>query len=1806
MSKRRMSRDKWWAMPKRASRPPTLRRKLVSETLEDRILFDAVPVVTLDAPGSVGIGETAQIRVTFDNADPADTGYGPWIDVAINRTGTDGVAPGLDPSDTFDGLTLATTPTYLGVPVNFTLLTLDDTANGGFGVIHPYAVDNTGNPVFISTTNLASPYFAMLNGSFTNGDQLLVIELPFGSFTPNQPGAEIVFSLQLSDLADVGVPLPIAAWGGFRFGNDPLDNPSSDPSIIGVPDLVSTNVDISLASLSKTFDGPEGETATGPNFLRTYRINVDIAPGQTLEDLHIFDQLSDRVQFVSISAASHAFSLAQPLPSTSIPGGELGIVFDGSVTGNAWIEIQFYVPRLDANGDEILPGADGAFEIVQNQAWGYGSWTPIDVRDAPVRIGFNATVDPNLLNPPNAIPSPAFENTFTAKSIAVQKGVGIAIDTGTPGATPGDTLEYTLNFQISDYFAFDEIVITDTFSDGQRFDQTFGAFLEINGNTFSLASLLFDTSNYTVSQNFTGAVASGNLTLDPAPNDGTTTITFRVSDELIRRALAESITSPDALAGRLLGGGVDPNNPTPGIPNDLTGYNNGPTTGRIIFRTVIQDKFSDDFPSGEASLNSRDALDNSVTITGNVLALAPGFATSFVGRSDGSGAGVVIVEGELSKSIYAINGSTNLAPFTDSSGNINLSPGDTITYRLRYEVPSGDLEQFRFTDYLPLPVLSAAEITTFMVGAPSALPPAAGEAKYGPTHSMHVIPGGVALPDPTITVDPSSNFITFFFGDADDPNNLPRVIDLLFTVTVRDDPFADALFLTNQVQSGERSTQEPAVESNANAIIQIKLAEPNVLIYKGVVGFEETGFGFGAIQFNEPGQPAAFTGGPVTSAIAETIGGVDETRGLLDSGDMVRFAIVLENRGGSDAFDVGLRDTIPLEYEAPTSAATFASDVFLTVIRGDGTVLSTGQLINSTVRVATTADLGFPLTGISRSIDGQFLNNGDRVLVKDQANAAQNGIYVVSGASGTTMNLVRATDFDQPSEMIAGYAVTVLGGGTFANRHFTLNASVATVGSSPVNFSDTTAVGVGYFYSYDPTSRAFQIFLADTFDEGDPTDPRSGGINRGRSGQGVPTNDGSNFILVTYDLVLNNTAAARTNITNTATLFQYAGSDGGPDHLAEDRTDDAVVIPRAPTFTKILAGSEVINVDNFARVATTANIANFSAAPATIDGVTLQAGDIVLVKDQTNPAENGLYRVTATTTVWERHNSFDTPAEITVGYTVMVTQGATHAGAIFGQQSTVATLGVDSIVWAAMPHFDSQGFRWDTVNVIATSNLLGYIPTGGPAGTGALTGAPGLIDGVTLRVGDRVLVVGQTDARQNGIYIVAPLDSFDTGARVYTQTGGSVFVPTGGGAGTGQHRGTAFVVDGVELESGNVVLLNSAANPERNGIYVVSGGVDATVAAATTGALAGVTYFASGLTEDGLTNGRFIGATGSIDGVTIAHGERFLIKNQADGTQNGVYVAVSSDSLVRVATTGNLAGFSTGSFTGISSTIDGVSLAVGNRVLVKDQTNAAENGIYVVTSVVGGLADLTRASDFDSSAEMRGGYVTSILSGTQAGLRFALQNDVATVNTSAVTWASTTGFVLMRAADFDQTADFLVGGSAGKIVQITGGSQAGQKFVTSVTPVFGTTNISWQRTAGHWDRVDFFDGPTAAEFLLTNIIRIQEGDLFGNSFFSRVASPADGNINIDPISFVASTNLVRDVDADQNSEMVAGRTITALEGTLAGTSYKLVSGGVILNDPSAGNMNWVVTAAGGNSATQAVIGEEVTYLLRVALPEGTT
>ena len=114
-----------------------------------------------------------------------------------------------------------------------------------------------------------------------------------------------------------------------------------------------------------------------------------------------------------------------------------------------------------------------------------------------------------------------------------------------------------------------------------------------------------------------------------------------------------------------------------------------------------------------------------------------------------------------------------------------------------------------------------------------------------------------------------------------------------------------------------------------------------------------------------------------------------------------------------------------------------------------------GLDFKDSVRVATTANV--TIGGPGAAIDGVSLSSGDRVLVKNQSTASQNGIYVWNGAASA---MTRATDADSDVEVTAGMFVFVEEGTVNADNGFVLTTDGSiTVGSTSLTFTQFSGAG---------------------------------------------------------------------------------------------------------------------------------------------------------------------------------------------------------------------------------------------------------------------------------------------------------------------------------------------------------------------------------------------------------------------------------------------------------------------------------------------------------------------------------------------------------------------------------------------------------------------------------------------------------------------------------------------------------------------------------------------------------------------------
>ncbi|MFC0384411.1 SdrD B-like domain-containing protein [Muricoccus vinaceus] len=781
------------------------------------------------------IGREQVVLLTFDNQSNAaagsSVGFAPYIDILLPRNGADGAGPGNLPVN--DGLAFRSA-TYLGQAVSAQVLEFDATGK----ITHPFARQAGGAPLVITGTP---------------GDALVVLSLPFGSFTDAQTPTDIELRLGVSSGADLGTPLSLSATGGFAFGRDALDNPAADSPVRGAS--ASLSLTPQVAQVDVVYVGPEQETATGPSYPRSWLVQGLIAPGQSLTNFTLTDTLPDGVVLRGASIVNGTGTV-----TISPDGRQVTAAFNGAVTGGGappTLKIDYYIGETLSDGTPVLDPATGAFRLMRDQAQLSGNWTPTDTRDALTVVA----LDP-------AGP----EDVITGKSIAVQKYVSVV-----DAAEPGGHLLWRLEGQVSNYFEVDHLLLTDSLGDGQRFDSGFQPVLTVQEGGRTI---------------FTGAMSQYTVVRDAVT--GLSTLRFDVSAELRARGIDDA----------LQGGGA-------GSPN--------PATATVSFRSVIERGWAGPVPA-DGLVDQGDRLDNGVVFSGEVAATDRAIA-------DNSAAGVTLPVSNVEKSIYAINGV--LAP----AGSAVVA-GDEITFRLKLDLPLTSAHQVRLTDYLPLPVLLAADPdgnpatpTGFtFTGAVSATPPTVGQASFGPGDSFHN--SGDRSVTPTLRWDATANSLVFDFGDVDAGNYDASTIDLLFTVRVVDAPFGDGLLLTNQVTSTETNSQGQVAEDNA--IIQFTLTEPKLSITKSVIAGSNAraviadadggAWSPAGIAWTAPGTAGNRFSGTVSSA-ALAAQPLDANVTGLDAGDVVSFALVVENLGTglNGAFDLLLRDLLPTGLSVPAT-----------------------------------------------------------------------------------------------------------------------------------------------------------------------------------------------------------------------------------------------------------------------------------------------------------------------------------------------------------------------------------------------------------------------------------------------------------------------------------------------------------------------------------------------------------------------------------------------------------------------------------------------------------------------------------------------------------------------------------------------------------------------------------------------------------------------------------------------------------------------------------------------------------------------
>ena len=264
----------------------------------------------------------------------------------------------------------------------------------------------------------------------------------------------------------------------------------------------------------------------------------------------------------------------------------------------------------------------------------------------------------------------------------------------------------------------------------------------------------------------------------------------------------------------------------------------------------------------------------------------------------------------------------------------------------------------------------------------------------------------------------------------------------------------------------------------------------------------------------------------------------------------------------------------------------------------------------------------------------------------------------------------------------------------------------------------------------------------------------------------------------------------------------------------------------------------------------------------------------------------------------------------------------------------------------------------------------------------------------------------------------------DTGTDTYNTSETLTFAGTGGLTQTVTDNTvtvTATALTNANLSGSAAIVNANLANP------TTTLGSSTLTLGATTTDIAGLTS----LVVDSITiNGATVSTTaGNTDIVFSPHGTGTITvpsgyEDRAGYTTNSLankaYVDQVAQGLdakpsARAATTANLATTYSNGTSGVGATLtatsngaivlDGVSPSVGDRILVKDQTAGAQNGIYTVTTQGSGSAAfvLTRATPEDQPAELSGGSFIFVEEGTANG-----DNGYVFTHTGAPTFGTTT------------------------------------------------------------------------------------------------------------------------------------------------------------------------------------------------------
>ena len=557
--------------------------------------------------------------------------------------------------------------------------------------------------------------------------------------------------------------------------------------------------------------------------------------------------------------------------------------------------------------------------------------------------------------------------------------------------------------------------------------------------------------------------------------------------------------------------------------------------------------------------------------------------------------------------------------------------------------------------------------------------------------------------------------------------------------------------------------------------------------------------------------------------------------------------------------------------------------------------------------------------------------------------------------------------------------------------------------------------------------------------------------------------------------------------------------------------------------------AEGLNVKAAVIAATTANITLSGAQ--TIDGIAIVAGDRVLVKNQTAPAENGIY--VAAAGAWARSTDMDVWAEFPGAFT-FVTTGTDYADTGWVCTSDAGgTLGTTAVTWSQFSGAGqyTAGEGLDLTGVVFSVN----------------------VDEVTTTItGDAVVVKASAQfvTPDIGAATGTSLSATGTVTADDTITGGNIAT-----SGTVSSTGTATVGN---VATGGTISSTGTATAGN----LVTGGTLSVTGTATVGNVdtAGTISATSSITGGSVATGGTVSATGTITGGNIATG--------------GTVSSTGTATLGNVATGGTVS--ATGTITGGNVATGGTVSAVGT--ITSDATitggNIATSGTVSSTGTAT-LGNVETGGTVSATGTITGGNLAT--GGTMSSTGTATAGNLATGGTVSATGTITSD-------DTITGGNVATGGTVSAVGTITsddtitGGNLATGGTVSATGTITSADTITGGNVAT--------GGTVSATGTITSDDTITGGNLATGGTVSSTGTATLGNVATG--GTISSTGTATLGNVDTGGTVSATGTITGGNVTTAGTSslgnivisgddITDVGGGVVTINSAAADVDFAIS-----------------------------